>query len=110
MNLPDFLQRGPFGEIRFAGSRIDLYFVVAAVKKGASADEIAALYPTLAPGVIRSAIEFYRENQSAVNEYVQGVEAEMAHNRATLPRVDGESLRKRRAEVQSERAADARTA
>ena len=30
MTLPDCLHRGSLGEIRFVGSRIDLYFVIEA--------------------------------------------------------------------------------
>jgi uncharacterized protein (DUF433 family) len=106
MNLPDFLQRGALGEIRFAASRIDLYFVLAAFRSGMSPDQIAAQYPTLPLSVIRSAINFYRDNRSALDEYIRHVEAEIANNLATIPRVDGEDLRNRR----SGRATDARVA
>jgi uncharacterized protein (DUF433 family) len=98
MTLPEFLQRGPLGEIRFVGSRIDLYFVVAALQKGASVEQVAAQYPTVGPALVRSAIEFYRQNRAAVDAYVQSVETEIAHNLATIPHVDAESLRKRRTE------------
>jgi uncharacterized protein (DUF433 family) len=107
MTLPDFLRRGPLGEVRFAGSRIDLYFVVAAFNQGHSPGQIAAQYPTLPPDLIRSAIAYYLANREAVDEYVRGVNEEIAHNLAAIPRVDGAPLRQRFAERHPERAGGA---
>ena len=97
MTLPDFLYQGSLGEIRFVGSRIDLYFVISASTDGKSAEQIAELYPTLPIAVIRQAIEFYRANPADVGAYVRGVQAEIDHLEATIPRVNLDRLRERAA-------------
>lgn len=95
MTLPDFLHQGSMGEIRFVGSRIDLYFVVTAHAEGLTAELIAERYPTLPLAVIRKAVAFYLDNRVAVDDYVRGVDAEIAHLEATSPRVDIAALRER---------------
>jgi uncharacterized protein (DUF433 family) len=97
MMLPDFLHQGPLGEIRFVGSRIDLYFVVSAHVEGLSAEMIAERYPTLPLAVIRKAVAFYLENRAVVDEYVRGVNAEYDQLMATTPHVDLARLRERAA-------------
>ncbi|HEX4591481.1 MAG TPA: DUF433 domain-containing protein [Gemmataceae bacterium] len=97
MTLPDFLYQGSLGEIRFVGSRIDLYFVISAYKDGKPAEQIAEQYPTLPIAVIGRAVEFYRQNTAAVDVYVRGVQAEIDHLEATSPRVDLDRLRERAA-------------
>jgi uncharacterized protein (DUF433 family) len=95
MTLPDCLHRGSLGEIRFAGSRIDLYFVIEAYNQGWPAEAIALRYDTLRLADIHKAIEFYLANRADVDAYVRDVEAEIVRLEATLPRVDIAALRDR---------------
>jgi uncharacterized protein (DUF433 family) len=102
MTLPDCLHRGPSGEIRFVGSRIDLYFVIESYEQGCPAEAIALRYDSLRLADIKKVIEFYHDNQAEVDAYVRDVEAEIAHLEATTPRVDIAVLRERLARRQAQ--------
>lgn len=84
MNLPDFLTRNEFGEIRLAGHRIALWDVVELYEEGASADAILCEYPTLSLLLIHKVIVFYLENRSEVDAYVAARRAEV-DRLASLP-------------------------
>ena len=77
MNLPDCLQQGSMGEIRFVGSRIDLYFVIEAYQQGWPAEAIALRYETLRLADVQKAVAFYHENRAEVDAYVRAVDAEL---------------------------------
>jgi uncharacterized protein (DUF433 family) len=95
MNLPDCLQQGSMGEIRFAGSRIDLYFVIEAYQQGWPAEAIALRYETLRLADIQKAIKFYHESKAEVDAYVEETNRLYDEIEATTPRVDLEKLRAR---------------
>lgn len=109
MTLPDCLHRGSLGEIRFVGSRIDLYFVVEAYNQFWPAEAIALRYDTLRLADIRKAIEFYHEHQADVDAYVRDVDAEYERLIATLPRLDIDALRARLAQRQGDAGTQAAT-
>jgi uncharacterized protein (DUF433 family) len=102
MTLPDFLRRGPLGEIRFAGSRIDLYHVIVSHNEGWPAEAIALRYDSVRLAHVRQAIDFYHANRQDVDEYVRGVEAKVRELEAALPRVDVAKLRERVDDLQQE--------
>jgi uncharacterized protein (DUF433 family) len=95
MTLPDFLHRGSFGEIRFAGSRIDLYHVVECYNRGFSAEQIALEYDTVTLANIHKAIAYYLENTAAVDAYRATVRASADERRARGQHPDWEALRQR---------------
>src|ERR1700729_3684439 len=95
MTLPDFLHQGALGEIRFVGTRIDLYFVVEQYNDGASPEAIALEYETVSLPKIHKAIAFYLENKPEVDAYLRKVSAEIAHLEATAPQVNIAMLRER---------------
>jgi uncharacterized protein (DUF433 family) len=101
MNLPDFLHQGLMGEIRFVGSRIDLYFVIERYNEGASPEAIALEYETVSLPKIHKAIAFYLENKPEVDLYLRAVNAEITQLEATTPRVNIAMLRERLANRQA---------
>jgi uncharacterized protein (DUF433 family) len=107
MTLPDFLHKGSMGEIRFVGSRIDLYFVIEAYNQGWPAEAIALRYDSLRLADIQKAVEFYHGNRADVDAYVQGVIAEIEHLEATMPRVDIAAIRERLAKREARLVAQA---
>jgi uncharacterized protein (DUF433 family) len=96
MDLPDFLTRTKFDEIRLTGSRIGLLHIVREYKKGASAEQVALTYPTLSICQIEQVFEFYLSNRAAVDEYVREYEAEMDRLAAVHQHISIETLRARK--------------
>ena len=96
MNLPDFLTRGPHGEIRLTGHRIDLLHIIEAYNEGLSAEAIGCEYPTLSLLQIYKTITFYLENLEAVDAYVSESETlAQAHMAAAKPAPSLAELRRR---------------
>ena len=87
------------GEIRFVGSRIDLYHVVEVYNQGFSAEMIAGQFPTLPLALIHKVIGFYLENRADVDAYVVGVRAELEQQAATRKHVNLTELRERMAKL-----------
>jgi uncharacterized protein (DUF433 family) len=77
MNLPDFLTRHRYGEIRLTGHRIDLFHVVERYKEGSSAERIVEEFPTLSLLQVERVLAFYRENREEVDRYVAECRAEI---------------------------------
>lgn len=70
MNLPDFLTRGPMGEIRVTGHRIDRYLIAQKYNEGVTAEMLHCEYPTLPLALVQKGIAFYLENRVDVDDYV----------------------------------------
>lgn len=79
LDLPDFLTRNQYGEIRLTGHRIGLVHIVDRYNDGFAAEGILCEYPTLSLSLIHKTIAFYLDHQSEVDAYV-------AANRATIDR------------------------
>jgi uncharacterized protein (DUF433 family) len=77
MDLPDFLTLCPDDEIVLTGHRIGLYSIVDQFQHGLSAEEIHALYPTVAPELIRKVLAFRASHQSDVDAYVAEYRADL---------------------------------
>jgi len=82
MNLPDFLTRGPMGEIRLTGHRIDLYLILLSENEEHTAEMMHDKYPTLPLALIHKVIAFSIENKAEVDAYVAEVEAKIEQLRA----------------------------
>lgn len=82
MNLPDFLTRGPEGEIRLTGHRIDLYLIVLFYNEGHTAGMLHEALPTLPVALIHEVIAFYLENKADVHAYLAEVDAKIEQLRA----------------------------
>jgi uncharacterized protein (DUF433 family) len=85
MNLPEFLTRNTYGEIRLTGHRIGLYSVIRVLKEGQTPEEIHETFPTLSVELIRRVLDFYYENQAEVDAYVADVATELARQEAAHP-------------------------
>jgi uncharacterized protein (DUF433 family) len=77
MDLPDFLTRGTYGEIRVTGSRIDLMHVVDASNDGLSAEQIHDEFDSVPLDLVRRVLAFYEANRAEVDAYVAECHAEM---------------------------------
>lgn len=95
MDLPDFLTRTKFEEIRLTGSRIGLLHVVRYFNQGASPEMIVARFPTLRLAHVYKVIAFYLDNRAAVDEYIRRSDEEMERQRANGHHIDIEMLRAR---------------
>jgi uncharacterized protein (DUF433 family) len=97
MNLPEFLTRGPRGEIRVTGHRIDLYLIVLLYDDGHTAEMLYIEYPTLSLPLIYKILAFYLENKADVDAYIAEVDAKVECLRASAPATPTlEELRARR--------------
>ena len=81
MNVPEFLTRGPMGEIRLTGHRIDLYLIVLFYNEGHTAEMLHDEFPTLPLALIDRVLAFYLENKAEVDAYVAGVVTEIEERR-----------------------------
>jgi uncharacterized protein (DUF433 family) len=99
MQLPDFLHEAEPGEIRFVGHRINLYHVMRLYGEGYTPERLHEELPTLSLELIHKALAFYHANQAEVDAYVAEYRAELERQRATMPVVDMEELRRRRPDI-----------
>jgi uncharacterized protein (DUF433 family) len=96
MNLPDFLTRHQYGEIRLTGHRIGLFHVVEDYKEGQSPEQIAERYPSLSLALIHKVIAFYLENRTELDDYVAARRQEIEKQEtAPQPGPDLAELRRR---------------
>jgi uncharacterized protein (DUF433 family) len=96
VKLPEFLTQDADGCIRLNGHRIGLETIVFRQREGCSASEIAKEYPTLRADLIHQVIQFYLENRSELDLYVDKVAAELAsQEQATPPGPSFEELKAR---------------
>ena len=76
MNSAETIERVPIqidadGVVRVAGTRVTLDTLVAAFDAGATAEEIAQQYPSVALADVYSVITYYLRHQSDVCAYLQ---------------------------------------
>ncbi len=65
------LRKDTNGVNRVGGTRVTLDTVIAAFWEGATAEEIAQQYPSLALADVYAVISYYLQNQSEVEAYLQ---------------------------------------
>jgi len=65
------LEEDSDGVVRVKGTRVTLDTVVAAFAEGATAEEIAQQYPTLALADVYAVISYYLRRREAVEAYLQ---------------------------------------
>ena len=82
LELPDFLTRNPYGEIRLTGHRIGLLHVVERYNEGYSPEAILCDYPALSLALIHKVIAFYLDHQLDVDGYVTATRAEIERQAA----------------------------
>jgi uncharacterized protein (DUF433 family) len=104
MTLPDFLHQGPMGEIRFVGTRIDLYFVIEGYNQGWPAEAIAVRYDSVRLADIQKAIDFYDTNRAEVDAYIRETDRLGEELQAQSKRIDLDQLRAKLAARQAEQA------
>jgi uncharacterized protein (DUF433 family) len=98
MKLPAFLTEVDFGEILVTGSRIGLYHLLYFFNEGYTPEQLHVQFPTLSPSVIVQVLDFYRDNRSEVDAYLDQEQAGIDRQRAETPRkVDWDELRRRMA-------------
>jgi uncharacterized protein (DUF433 family) len=77
LELPDFLTRNEYGEIRLTGHRIGLIHLVDRYNEGYSPEAILCDYPALSLAVIYKTIAFYLDHEAEVDAYVAATRAEI---------------------------------
>jgi uncharacterized protein (DUF433 family) len=82
--LPDFLTRNRYGEIRLTGHRIGLLHVVDRYNQGDSPGAILRADPTLSLDLIGKVIAFYLDHQDEVEAYIAATRQEIDRQAATL--------------------------
>lgn len=82
MDLPDFLTRHKYDEIRLTGHRIGLLHVVESYAEGASPDAIHEEFPTIPVALVQKVIAFYIDNQAEVDAYVKECRTEIERQAA----------------------------
>lgn len=94
--LPLPLDLGKDGVARVGGTRVTLDTVIRAFARGATAEEIAQQYPSLALSDIYATISFYLQNREEVEAYLEkrAKQAE-AVKRENLKRFDQTGIRER---------------
>ena len=95
MELPDFLNRSPDGEIVLAGHRIGLYHLVQYYNEGESAEMLASRYPTLPLALVHKVIAFYLDHQPEVDAYIGTCVAALDQQRGDARRLELSALRER---------------
>ena len=105
MDLPDFLTRHQYGEVRLTGHRIDLMHVVDLFNEGRSPEQIQDEFPTLSLDLLRKTIGFYLANKGEVDAYIAHCHEEM--DRAYAAHEPGPGVLKVRRWMERLRQADA---
>lgn len=84
------------GVIRVGGTRVTLETVVEAFNEGATAEEIAAQYPSLHLGDVYATIAYYLRHRADVDAYVQRQQQQAeAVRHENLARSDQNGIRER---------------
>jgi uncharacterized protein (DUF433 family) len=82
LDLPEFLTRNPYGEIRLTGHRIGLLHVVDRYNGGLTPEGVLCEYPTLSLVLIYKTIVFYLEHRAELDAYVATTRAEIERQAA----------------------------
>jgi uncharacterized protein (DUF433 family) len=86
----------PYGTLRLQGTRVTLDSVVTAFRAGATADEIAQKFPSVALADVHLIIAHYLHHAAEIDAYLSGQRAEAATLRqSTEQRFDRTGLRAR---------------
>ena len=85
MNLPDFLDAHPDGEIRLTGSRISLAHVIDLYNEGYSPEKIYEEFLSPSREHIDKVIAFYLQNRAAVDGYVAECHAQIERDAGKYP-------------------------
>lgn len=105
MDLPEFLDRDRYGEIRLRGHRIGLDHVVACHTRGEPVARIVARFPSLTPEIIGEVLGFYETNRAEVDAYIARCRSELDWQRENASGGPSlETLRRRRQDLASRRA------
>lgn len=90
------LKAGEDGVIRIGGTRVTLDTIVTAFLEGATAEEIAHQYPSVALADVYAAISFYLRQRECVDEYLRQRAQTAARVRAeNQARFDPQGIRDR---------------
>jgi uncharacterized protein (DUF433 family) len=81
---PSPLQMDEHGIVRIGGSRVMLELVVHAFDEGASADEIAARYPSLDLADVHATLAYILRHRSEVDAYMADSEGAAAEMRRSI--------------------------
>ena len=98
------LHQDETGTVRVTGSRVTLDTLVAAFKKGATAEQIQDSFPSLSLRQIYGAIAYYLDHQDDVQAYIRDRQAEAKTLRQQIEsqpqyKEFRERIRRRRAEL-----------
>jgi uncharacterized protein (DUF433 family) len=85
MELPTFLTKCKYGEIRLTGHRIGLLHVVDLFNEGNTVEEIVAEFDSIDVPLVQQVINFYLENKAEVDAYVADCHAKI-DRQAAQPR------------------------
>jgi uncharacterized protein (DUF433 family) len=85
LELPEFLTRNQYGEIRLTGHRIGLLHLVDRYNEGYSPEAMFCDYPTLPLALIYKTLAFYLEHRAAVDAYVAATRAEIERQAGEPP-------------------------
>jgi uncharacterized protein (DUF433 family) len=77
MELPDFLSQQPDGDLILKGHRIGLWHVLRRYQEGYSPEMLVGQYPTLPLALVHKVIAFYLEQQSEIDAYLAGYQADL---------------------------------
>jgi uncharacterized protein (DUF433 family) len=96
MELPDFLTRHQYGEIRITGHRIDLLHLVDLYNNGHSVKQMAEEdFDTLSVELLQNVIDFYLANKAEVDAYVARCRADIDRQMAAhVPSPEYRRIRK----------------
>jgi uncharacterized protein (DUF433 family) len=90
------LNTGTDGVVRVGGTRVTLDTAVEAFREGLTAEEIQQQYPSLGLAQVYSAIAYYLQHQSEVDEYLRERDAARAETRREVEeRFDPAGIRER---------------
>ncbi len=95
MNLPEFLVRDDYDEIRIRSTRVSLCDILFDYNQGESAESIAVQFPHVPLATVHKVIAFYLENKVDSDRYLKQYADDMAEQRAKSQHVNLSELRKR---------------
>jgi|SRR5580698_2402588 uncharacterized protein (DUF433 family) len=99
MELPTFLTRHKYGEIRLTGHRIGLFHIAERYQQGMTAEAIAQEFPSIPLELVEKTIAFYEANRVEVDAYVAANRAEIEQQEAEPS--DGPGLAELRRRMQA---------
>jgi uncharacterized protein (DUF433 family) len=82
VELPSFLTRHKYGEIRLTGHRVGLLHVIERYNEGESATAIAQYFPSVPLELIEKTIAFYQTNRAEADAYLAACRAEIERQAA----------------------------